>query len=50
MLKLPDWQTAFAPTTVIVNQVRDAKKQTAGNSDEGADVLLLGDSFTNIFG
>jgi alginate O-acetyltransferase complex protein AlgJ len=48
MLKLPDWQTAFAPTTVIVNQVRDAKDEP-WQPDDSADVLLLGDSFTNIF-
>ncbi len=48
MLKLPEEQALFAPQTVTVAQVRDA----SGNPWEPepkADVLLLGDSFTNIF-
>jgi alginate O-acetyltransferase complex protein AlgJ len=48
MLKLPEDQTLFVPQTVTVHQVQDAQ----GNPwepDVAADVLLLGDSFTNIF-
>jgi len=48
MLKLPEGQTLFQPQSVVVHSVRDA----AGGpweADEHADVLLLGDSFTNIF-
>src|SRR4051812_21041629 len=48
MLKLPDDQTVFQPQSVTVHQVQDAE----GNpwqSDTAADVLLLGDSFSNIF-
>ncbi|MES1175518.1 MAG: hypothetical protein ABUL62_14445 [Myxococcales bacterium] len=48
MLKLPETQSAFQPQSVTVHSVRDAE----GNpweADEQADVLLLGDSFTNIF-
>jgi alginate O-acetyltransferase complex protein AlgJ len=48
MLKLPDDQTWFLPQKVTVHQVQDA----AGDPwepDDGADVLLLGDSFTNVF-
>lgn len=48
MLKLLDDQRQFSPRTVTVHQVQDAQ----GNpweSDPAADVLLLGDSFTNIF-
>ncbi len=48
MLKLPEGQTVFQPQSVLVHQVQDAE----GNpwqSDPNADVLLLGDSFSNIF-
>jgi alginate O-acetyltransferase complex protein AlgJ len=48
MLKLPEGQAVFAPQTVTTRAVVDA----AGadwEPDEKADVLLLGDSFTNVF-
>lgn len=48
MLKLPEDQTWFLPQKITVHQVQDA----AGDPwepDESADVLLLGDSFTNVF-
>jgi hypothetical protein len=48
MLKLPEDQTWFSPMGVTVHQVQDA----AGDPwepDEDGDVLLLGDSFTNVF-
>jgi hypothetical protein len=48
MLKLPEEQTLFTPQKVTVHQVQDA----AGHPWEpwtGAEVLLLGDSFTNVF-
>jgi hypothetical protein len=48
MLKLPDEQTLFAPQALTVRQVQDAE----GNEwmpKATADVLLLGDSFTNVF-
>jgi hypothetical protein len=48
MLKLPEGQTLFLPQSVQIHQVQD----TQGNpweSDPNGDVLLLGDSFTNIF-
>src|SRR5205814_4670211 len=48
MLKLPEGQTLFAPQKVIVHQVQDEKGQPWQPSDK-ADVLLLGDSFTNVF-
>jgi hypothetical protein len=48
MLKLPDGQTLFAPQKVIVHQVQDDKGQAWQPSEKG-DVLLLGDSFTNVF-
>ena len=48
MLKLPDEQRFFQPQTVQVHQVQDAAG-TAWEPDAAGDVLLLGDSFTNIF-
>ena len=48
MLKLPENQRWFAPQTVTVRQVRDDKGEPWQPS-ESADVLLLGDSFTNVF-
>ena len=48
MLKLPEEQALFRPQTVTVHQVQDAQ----GNpweADAKADVLLLGDSFSNVF-
>jgi hypothetical protein len=48
MLKLVDGQTLFAPRKVTVMQVQDAEgKPWAPRPD--AEVLLLGDSFTNVF-
>jgi alginate O-acetyltransferase complex protein AlgJ len=48
MLKLPDAQTVFAPQRVTVHQVRD-DKDAEWEPDQKGDVLLLGDSFTNVF-
>src|SRR5262249_8695964 len=48
MLKLPDDQTWFSPQKVTVHQVQDAAGEP-WEPDESADVLLLGDSFTNVF-
>jgi hypothetical protein len=48
MLKLPETQTLFAPLTVTVQQVQDGAGQPWAPKAE-ADVLLLGDSFSNIF-
>jgi hypothetical protein len=48
MLKLPEEQTAFLPQSVNVHAVQDAQG-SAWEPDASADVLLLGDSFTNIF-
>jgi alginate O-acetyltransferase complex protein AlgJ len=48
MLKLPEGQTVFLPQTVTTRAVVDM----AGvywEPDETADVLLLGDSFTNVY-
>jgi alginate O-acetyltransferase complex protein AlgJ len=48
MLKLPEDQTWFLPQKVTVHQVQDAAGEP-WEPDEDADVLLLGDSFTNVF-
>ena len=48
MLKLPEGQALFEPNPVTVQQVQDAAG-TPWEPDPKADVLLLGDSFTNIF-
>src|SRR5450432_1654141 len=48
MPKLPDDQSYFQPQAVTVHQVQDADGN-AWDSDPKADVLLLGDSFSNIF-
>jgi alginate O-acetyltransferase complex protein AlgJ len=48
MLKLTDEQQLFQPQTVLVHQVQDAAG-TPWEPDAAGDVLLLGDSFTNIF-
>jgi len=48
MLKLPDDQSYFQPQAVTVHQVQDTDGN-AWDSDPKADVLLLGDSFSNIF-
>jgi len=48
MLKLPDEQQLFQPQSVLVHQVQD-ESGDAWEPDPSADVLLLGDSFTNIY-
>ena len=48
MLKLPDEQQLFQPQSVLVHQVQD-ESDAAWEPDPAADVLLLGDSFTNIY-
>jgi hypothetical protein len=48
MLKLAEGQTVYPPTTISVRQVQDDKGQP-WQPKESADVLLLGDSFTNVF-
>ena len=48
MLRLPEEQTLFVREAVESRQVLDASGQL-WCADEAADVLLLGDSFTNIY-
>ncbi len=47
MLKLPAELKVFAPETVTIRQVQDGS--AAMRSDPKAEVLFLGDSFSNIF-
>jgi alginate O-acetyltransferase complex protein AlgJ len=48
MLKLPEAQGLFRPQVVTVHPVRQPNGEP-WQPDEKADVLLLGDSFTNVF-
>jgi hypothetical protein len=48
MLGLPEGQTLFSPQTTTIHEVRD-QADKAFEANEHADVLLLGDSFTNVF-
>jgi alginate O-acetyltransferase complex protein AlgJ len=48
MLKLPAGNAMVSPEAVTVRQVRDGATGL-WRPDEGADVLLLGDSFANIY-
>lgn len=48
MLKLPEEQALFRPESVTIHQVQDAHGAPWEPSPD-ADVLLLGDSFSNIF-
>lgn len=47
MLKLPESQQVYAPETVTIQQITSGDGFWRPSQD--ADVLLLGDSFTNIF-
>jgi hypothetical protein len=49
MLKLPEGQRTFAPQAVTVRQVRVRAGGQPWQPKESGDVLLLGDSFTNVF-
>jgi len=48
MLKLPEGQTIFLPQTVTTRAIATSAGED-WQPDEAADVLLLGDSFTNVF-
>jgi alginate O-acetyltransferase complex protein AlgJ len=48
MLKLPDDQAYFRPQTETVYQVQD-ETGAQWEADPAGDVLLLGDSFTNVY-
>jgi alginate O-acetyltransferase complex protein AlgJ len=48
MLKLPEGQSLFLPQRVEIRQLQDSAG-TPWEPDADGDVLLLGDSFTNVF-
>lgn len=48
MLKLPEEQALFRPQAITVRQIQNAAGEP-WEPDENADVLLMGDSFTNVF-
>lgn len=48
MLELPQGQRTFRPHTETIEQIWD-DKGALWEADEAADVLLLGDSFSNVF-
>jgi alginate O-acetyltransferase complex protein AlgJ len=50
MLELPRSQTLFPPQTVTIRQVLDRDTGALRQPRADADVLLLGDSFCNIYG
>ncbi len=47
-LRLPRWGELYPPETVDLERVADARGR-ALKSDEDAEVLLIGDSFTNVY-
>jgi hypothetical protein len=49
MLKLPAGQRLFVPQTVTIRQIVDDVTGKPWQADAEADVLLVGDSFTNVF-
>ena len=49
MLRLPAGQTLFQPQTVTVERIVDARSKLPWQPSAAADVLVLGDSFSNIF-
>jgi hypothetical protein len=49
MLKLPDEQTIFAPQRVTIHQIVQDPTGSPWEPDANGEVLLLGDSFTNVF-
>ncbi|MEM9479787.1 MAG: hypothetical protein AAGA58_09060 [Verrucomicrobiota bacterium] len=48
-LGLPEGSELYSPEGVVVRRVLDKETGEPVKSDEGAEVVLLGDSFTNIF-
>lgn len=49
MLRLPSWQRVFLPQTVTVQGVVDRRTRLPWQARADADVLLLGDSFANVY-
>lgn len=49
MLQLPDWSKAFPACEIAVEQVIDEETGKPVEPDKQSPVVLLGDSFTNVF-
>ncbi len=49
MLALPTGQSLYAPEEVVATQIFDQATNRPLTSDPNSDVVLLGDSFTNIY-
>jgi len=49
MLGLPAAQTLYPPETAVVDQVLDAATGLPAKADSASSVLVLGDSFTNMY-
>jgi alginate O-acetyltransferase complex protein AlgJ len=49
MLRLPEDQRVLAPQTVIAHRVASVAEGTPWTASIGSEVVLLGDSFTNIY-
>ena len=49
MLMLPPDQRLFPPQSITIHRVMDSRTGAAWQPKESADVLLLGDSFSNIY-
>jgi SGNH hydrolase-like domain, acetyltransferase AlgX len=49
MLQLPADQRLFPPQSITIQRVMDSRTGAAWQPKDGADVLLLGDSFSNIY-
>jgi len=49
MLKLPAHQQLFLPQTITVQRVLDSGTRQSWQPSHDADILVLGDSFTNVF-
>lgn len=48
MLRLPDWARGYPPEAVCLRRIQTARGET-WQADEASDVLVMGDSFCNIY-
>ena len=49
MLRLPEDQKVFAPQAVVAHKVSSVENGGPWSASIGSEVVLLGDSFTNIY-
>ncbi len=49
MLRLPVGQTVFAPQAVVAHRVTNLENGSPWTASAGSEVVLLGDSFTNVY-